>query len=246
MSPTKAIILAAGSGSRLRPLTSDVPKCLLEVSGRTLLEHQLDALGRCGITDVVAVVGFRGDRIRQKAGAALRYIENERFASTNSLYSLWLAREELAHGFCVLNSDVLATPRLFERLLTAAAADGVLVELGRDFEPEDMKVTLLDGRVVDFGKDLPADRAQAHNVGVAKFGAAGATRLVRCLDRLVASGHENDWAPVAFRAFAGESPLAAIATDGLPWIEIDYPADLARARAEVAPAIEALEHAVSA
>jgi choline kinase len=242
---SRAIILAAGSGSRLRPLTADLPKCLLEVGGRTLLDHQLDALARCGITDVVAVVGFRGDKIRQQAGTAVRYIENERFAATNSLYSLWLAREELTKGFCVMNSDVLAPPRLFERLLTASAPDGVLVELGHDFEPEDMKVTLVDGRVVDFGKGLPSDRAQAHNVGVAKFSPEGAAVLTRCLDRLVASGHENDWAPAAFREFAGESPLAAVATDGLPWIEIDYPADLARARAEVGPAIAALDHVAS-
>jgi hypothetical protein len=65
-----------------------------------------------------------------------------------------------------------------------------------------MKVMLRGTDVVDFGKDLPPQRAHAHNVGVAKFTEAGARRLVDCLDRLVASGHENDWVPVAFREFA--------------------------------------------
>lgn len=245
MSVTKAIILAAGSSSRLRPLTADLPKCLLEVGGRTLMQHQLDALGRCGVTDIVVVVGYRGDQVRRHAGGAVRYIDNERYAKTNSLYSLWLAREELAGGALILNSDVLAPLELFDRLQDTHAPDAVLVELGSGFEAEDMKVSLRDGRVVDFGKDLPSERAHAHNVGVARFGREGAERLRDCLDRLVAAGHENDWVPVAFREFASQWPLAAVATGGLPWIEIDYVQDLTRARDEIAPAILALEAAVA-
>jgi choline kinase len=234
---TRAIILAAGSGSRLRPLTDDLPKCLLEVGDRTLLRHQLDALGACGVTDVVVVVGFRADQIRRHADREVRYVENALYETTNSLYSLWLAREELTEGVLVLNSDVLALPGLFDRLVRAPAPDAVLVEFGHGFEPEDMKVTVCEGRVVDFGKTLPPDRSHAHNVGVAKFNGQGAGHLRVCLDRLVASGHGNDWVPVAFRHFAADRPLAAVGTEGLPWIEIDYLHDLIRARAEIEPAI---------
>ena len=245
MSVTGAVILAAGSGTRLRPLTADRPKCLLEVGGRTLLRHQLDALAACGVTDVVAVVGFCGDQVRRHAGRQVRYVENPHYETTNSLYSLWLAREELTRGVLILNSDVLAPPRLFDRLLRAPAPDAVLVELGHAFDPEDMKVSLREGCVVDFGKDLPPDRSHAHNVGVAKFCREGAARLTDCLGRLVAAGHQNDWAPVAFQEFAAHWQLAAVATDGLPWIEIDYLDDLTRARAEVEPAIVSLSQAVA-
>jgi choline kinase len=245
VSVTKAIILAAGSSSRLRPLTADRPKCLLEVGGRTLMQHQLDALGRCGVTDVVVVVGFRGDQVRRHTGSAVRCIDNERYARTNSLYSLWLAREELAGGAFILNSDVLAPLELFDRLQYAPAPDAVLVELGSGFEPEDMKVSLREGRIVDFGKDLPAERAHAHNVGIARFGREGADHLRDCLDRLVGAGHENDWVPLAFREFASHWPLVPVATGGLPWIEIDFVQDLTRARGEIAPAILALEGALA-
>jgi len=241
----KAIILAAGVGSRLRPLTDDRPKCLLEVGGRMIIDHQVNALRRFGISDVIVVVGYCGDQIRQHLGDRVRYIDNERYERTNSLYSLWLAREELLPGSLILNSDVLAPPLLFERLLQAPAPDAILAERGDAFEAEDMKVMLDGGRVVDFGKDLPPERAHAHNVGVAKFSAEGASRLVDCLERLVATGHENDWVPVAFREFASHWPLSAVTTDGLPWIEIDYVADLTRARLEIAPALLALESAVS-
>jgi choline kinase len=243
---TKAIILAAGVGSRLRPLTSDRPKCLLEVRGRTLIDRQLDALRRYGVTDVIVVVGYCGDQIRRHLGDRVRYLDNDRYELTNSLYSLWLAREELVSGALILNSDVLALPLLFERLLQSPAPDAILVERGSAFGPEDMKVMLNGGHVVDFGKDLPDDRTHAHNVGVAKFSGQGAARLAECLERLVAKGHENEWAPAAFREFASHWPLIAVATDGLPWIEIDFVEDLTRARVEIEPAIVAADSAVPA
>jgi L-glutamine-phosphate cytidylyltransferase len=245
MAINKAIILAAGNGSRLRPLTNDRPKCLLDVDGHPLIDHQLDALRPLGVTDVVVVVGYCGAQIRRHVGGAARYVENVRWASTNSLYSLWLARDELGSGALILNSDVLAPNALFERLVHSPAPDAVLVQRGSGFEAEDMKVMLRGVEVVDFGKDLPPERAHAHNVGVAKFSVAGGRRLAECLDLLVAHGHDNDWVPVAFRAFASEWPLIAVATDGLPWIEIDYAADLDRARLVVQPAIRALGVAVS-
>jgi len=246
MSVTKAIILAAGVGSRLRPLTDDLPKCLLEVGGLTLIDRQVQTLARCGVTDVIAVVGYRSDRMRKHLGDHVRYVDNERYETTNSLYSLWLARDELVSGTLILNSDVLAVPLLFERLLQSPAPDAILVERGDAFEPEDMKVMLNGSLVLDFGKHLPRERAHAHNVGVAKFSIEGAARLADCLERLVATGHENDWVPVAFREFAMQWPLTAVATEGLPWIEIDYVADLTRARLEVEPAIVGLESAVPA
>lgn len=245
MPVTKAIILAAGVGSRLRPLTVDRPKCLLEVGGQTLIDHQVDRLRRYGVSDVVVVVGFCADRLRRHLGPHVRYVENERYERTNSLYSLWLARGELVSGALILNSDVLASSLLFERLLQSPAPDAILVERGDRFEPEDMKVTLNGPHVIDFGKDLPRERAHAHNVGVAKF-SGGASRLAACLEGLVAAGHENDWVPTAFREFAGHWPLVAVATDGLPWIEIDYVKDLSRARLEIGPAILALDGVPSA
>jgi choline kinase len=241
MGVNKAIILAAGQGSRLRPLTDDRPKCLLEVGGRTLLARQIEACGRAGVTEFVAVLGYRGDQVRRLAGPAVRYVENAEYTHTNSLYSLWLAREELRSGAVVVNSDVLALPRLFAHLLNAPQPDAVLVEPGDQFVAEDMKVTIEGGCVVDFGKDLPHDRAHAHNVGVAKFSAEGATLLVACLDRLVASGHANDWTTVAYREFARRRPLAAVSTERMPWIEIDFVEDLTRARTETEPAIAALD-----
>ena len=97
-------------------------------------------------------------------------------------------------------------------------------------EDEEMKVKIWNGFAIDFSKQLPPWEAHAENVGVLKFGADGGRRLVSHIDALLAGGDENTWAPKAFAALAREWPIRAIDTGGLPWTEIDFPADLERAR----------------
>jgi choline kinase len=100
---------------------------------------------------------------------------------------------------------------------------------------EEMKVKTWQGFAIDFSKDLPPWDADGENVGILKFGARGGRRLVRHIDRLVAAGDVDAWAPQAFRAVAREWPVRAITTDGLAWTEIDFPEDLERARQMLAP-----------
>lgn len=236
-----AIILAAGNGHRMGRLTIDRPKCLLEVGGEALIERQLASLHACGIRDVDVVIGYQGTRLRAQLGDRVRYVENERYRETNSLYSLWLARDRLSNGALVLNADVLAPTLLIERLLRSRTEDAVLIDRRKELGPEEMKVKLWLDLVIDFSKDLPPDRADGENVGIAKFGTGGGRRLIEHLESLVAAGHEQAWAPLAFRELAREWPLWAVATDGVPWIELDFPEDLDRARRVIAPAIRAID-----
>src|SRR5205085_1892158 len=111
---------------------------------------------------------------------------------------------------------------------------------------EEMKVVVRDGCVAEITKKMDGRDADGENVGVVKFGAEGARRLIEKLDALVAAGAERDWAPRAFREFALERPLHAVSTRGLPWIEIDYPADYCRAVDEVLPLIDGDEKAEDA
>jgi choline kinase len=104
-----------------------------------------------------------------------------------------------------------------------------------------MKVRVRRGCVVEFSKQMAPASADGENVGMLKFGRSAARHVVAHLDRLVACGHARDWAPRAFSAFAREQPLNAIGTRGYPWIEIDFPDDYERARADVLPAIERTE-----
>ena len=238
----RALILAAGSGSRLRPVIGPYPKCLAAVGGSTLLERQLAALRAHAIDPVTVVVGYRRDAIEQVCGREVEFVYNPDFASTNSLYSLWLARDLLSEGFVVMNSDVLFHPHLLTRLLTSAHEDALLVarrEPDVRYSDEEMKVHLRDGCVAAIDKALCDSMADGENVGIAKFGADGAATLLQEAQALVDAGAVREWLPRAFHAFCRRRPLHVIETAGYPWIEIDFPDDYTRACTETLPAIVA-------
>lgn len=235
------VILAAGRGGRLQDVTGPLPKCLARIGSATLLERQLTALRLAGISEITVVAGYAGDDVRRVCGKRATVVTNARFASTNSLYSLWLSRERLADGFVVMNCDVLFHPQLLADLLSARYEDALLVAPRGDAEytDEEMKVVVRRGCVVDIAKTIASSDADGENVGIAKFGAAGAAALVDILDRLVVEEGRKAWLPAAFAVFCQQRRLHAIETRGFPWIEIDFPDDYWRACAHVLPAIDA-------
>jgi choline kinase len=235
-----AVILAAGRGGRLRDVTGTLPKCLARIGAATLLEHQIAALRGAGIGHITVVGGYGIADVRRTCGARIAMVHNTRFASTNSLYSLWLARDVLAQGFVVMNCDVLFHPQLLADLLTARYDDALLMAARGDsvYSDEEMKVRVRAGRVADIAKTIDSADADGENVGIAKFGADGARVLVEELDRLVAGGAVRAWLPEAFAAFARRRPLHVVETRGFPWIEIDFPEDYWRACAHVLPLLE--------
>lgn len=237
-----AIILAAGRGYRLGPLTEHQPKCFLPVGPLTLLEHQLEALATHRVEPVVVVVGYRGELLKARLDGQAVLVDNQRHASTNSLHSLWLAREHARQGFVLLNADVLFDPEILHRVLGSPYPEALAVERRSSFTPEEMKVELEGNRIRAMSKTLPPQRSHAENLGLLKFSADGARVLFDKIEDLLAAGAEQKFCPYAFDAIAGYHPLHAVPIDGLPWIEIDFAEDLARAREEVWPAIEARRH----
>jgi L-glutamine-phosphate cytidylyltransferase len=235
----KAIILAAGKGTRLDGAAVK-PKCLVDVGGSTLLHRQIDTLRSLDVTKIVVVVGFGADSIREECDDEISFVENVKFAETSSLYSLWLAREHMLDGFVVLNSDVLFHPQMLADLLESNHPDALLIS---DVDPnplgdEEMKIKVRDQLVVDISKEIDPLDADGENVGIVKFGAAGAKVLVQYMNELIANGAKKDWAPRAFLEYARHHPLHALSTDGLPWIEIDFPEDYQRAISQILPQIE--------
>ena len=238
----RAIILAAGKGTRLNGNSEETPKCLVKVGGVTLIERQIAVLQDAGIDDITVVVGCQEDEVRRTCGYGISYVENTRFAQTNSLYSLWMARALLYEGFVVLNCDVLFHPALLDDLLGARYEDALLLAYRVADDPpfgdEEMKVKVRGGRVIDISKEMAPDEADGENLGIVKFGPRGAALLVEIMDRLVAAGGLRAWAPRAFREFAQVRPLHAIGTRGFPWIEIDFPEDYRRAVRDILPQID--------
>jgi choline kinase len=238
----KAIILAAGKGSRLKGAAGNNPKCLARVGEMTLIERQILALRSCGVDDIAVVIGFGADAVRRVCGPELEYIENTIFFRTSSLYSLWLSRNQFGDEFVVLNSDVLFHPQLLSDLLTSRYEDALLIAYKNNSNAplgdEEMKVKVRAGMVVEINKTMNPNDADGENVGIVKFGAAGSALLKRLTGALIAKGAYHAWAPRAFREFAVVRPLHVIDTRGLPWIEIDFPEDYHRAINEVLPEID--------
>jgi len=238
-----AIILAAGMGRRL---AMGVPKCLIEIAGSSILKRQIGAFRTVGVSHFVIVIGHRGQEIRQHIAdesGRFTFVVNERFAETNTLYSLYLARDHFGSGFFYTNGDVVFDRRLASRLAESTHATVMAVKPGRCGH-EEVKVTVEPGlapdgshaRIARIGKHLDPERAWGEFIGPARFGAgiipAFREILTHCvehegivgdlfesaIDRLCMVGHE----------------IMGIDIGDLPCGEIDFPEDLEYARRELA------------
>jgi choline kinase len=234
---TQAIILAAGTSRRLGSLTETTPKCLLKLDGQAILDLQLKTLRDSGLTDITIVTGFCDEQVRSHCGPGVRYVLNPIYATTNSIYSLWLALKETTGAFVVMNSDVVFHPAVLKNLLESPYPDALTISLQSGMGDEEMKVKLDGDRLIDIRKDMDPAQADGENVGLVKFSAAGRDVLFKKTDELVTAGTVKAWAPYAFQQICSDYPLHAVSTQGLPWIEIDFPEDLERARLEIYPKI---------
>ena len=185
-----AVILAAGMAKRLRPLTDDRPKCLLELGGRTLLERACDALHSHGISEWVVVTGYRGAQIRafldsHYPEATIHYVDNADYATTNNIYSLWLACPYAAGRHVVLlDSDILFDPQLLTRLLEEPG--DALSVCRHPLGEEEMKVVVdSEGRITEISKTCRPEDAMGESVGIEKMTPAYTTALYAELEQMI-------------------------------------------------------------
>jgi len=229
-----AILLCAGLGSRLLPLTADRPKCLIEVGGRTILEHQVEALHAAGVSGVTVVGGYRFDRL--EAFVADRWADGERpelvlnpfYAISSSIGSVWAARHRLAAPFCLLNGDTVYDPALVaDGLARVQPGLNLFVESIAAPEPDDMLVRMDGDRVVAVSKALPPSLGRHRSLGfVAGDGREG---YAAALDKVI---REVDGAQSFHHAIvdrlAHEGAVHAVAFAGGLWTEIDRPEDIVK------------------
>lgn len=228
-----AIILAAGTGSRLG---QGRPKCLCQIGDRTLLEHQLTALDGVGARPVV-VSGYRHSDVSVFL-PDIPVVVNERFANTNSLYSFHLAEPFVGDcGALILNADVLFDPLVLDALL-AVGSSALACDSTSGGDDEHMKVESCDGALVEMRKDLPADRCEAENVGLVYLDSSALTAAFVAARSLIFEGSgETEWFAAAVNRVALSHRIACVDVAGLPWVEIDFPEDLAHAKQWVWPEI---------
>ena len=187
----KAIILAAGTASRLRPLTLHTPKCLLKVGERTLLQRSMDALIEAGIRDFVIVTGYLHEQIedfvKQTYGESIDvcFIHNKDYETTNNIYSLWLARLE-AEGqeLLLLDSDLLYDGQIIERVLEDKH-ENVLTLIRHELGEEEMKVVMNeDGAITEISKTCDPALAAGESLGIERMGKSYTTALYKELEEM--------------------------------------------------------------
>ena len=236
LSSTHALILAAGVGRRLNGSAGPRPKALLAFGGQTLLARHIALLRACGIGDVTIVTGFESDQFRHAAGAdpRLRLLFNPDYRE-GSVVSLWAARDVLRAGrpVVLMDADVLHDARLLRRLVGSRHPNSLLLD--REIEPGDepVKLCIAGGRIVDFHKrPQAAHEWHGESVGFFRFAPDAAAELADRAETYVAGGRRALEYEEPIRDMIQASPPARFGFEditGLPWTEIDFPEDVAKA-----------------
>jgi choline kinase len=227
---THAVILAAGNGGRLLPLTADVPKPLVPVAGRPLIAHALDGLHKAGVERATVVVGYRAAQVREAlksvrpAGMRVDAVENPAYRAGNAR-SLWAARHAVDGPFLLAMADHLVEPALIADVLRRADGRCLLaVEPAQPVDPRASEATLAHvdaGKVLDLGKGIAAWNAL-------DTGVFWCTPSV--FDAITPELRDGEAGGV-FASLAMSGALDAVDVTGRRWLDVDTPADLAAASA---------------
>ncbi len=228
----KALLLAAGLGSRLAPITDDRPKALVPVNGKPILIKQIENLRECGVSDIAVVAGYKAEMLERAVHGRFPDVEVlvcPDYASTNNMYSAYLARERLAgSAFLMMNSDVFFDASVLAALLACDAPNAIVTDIGTYLE-ESMKVVEEGGRLVAISKAIPPERALGASIDVYKFSEeAGRAFFDKCAEFIEVRRELKKWSEVALDAILRDVEFRACPLKGR-WFEIDNHDDLAAA-----------------
>lgn len=240
MTTKAAVILAAGVGSRLRPLTDDRPKALVPIGDKTILGRAVRLLREHGVERLVIASGYREDAIaRALEGCPLEvtFVHNPEFERTQNSVSLALCRQALeGTSFFKLDGDVVFLSQVLTRLEAANAPLAVAVDGGRKLDAEAMKVAVHLGTIRAFGKGLPLSESAGETIGIERVDETASRTLFEALERARAEGRTQLYYEDVYSELVGAGALKATAVEvgDLPWTEVDDFADLERARELIA------------
>lgn len=238
----KAVILAAGVGSRLAPLTNDRPKVLVEVAGRSFLFRQLDRLGQAGIpsADVVVVTGYKAEAVEaaiRRGGFACTLVFNDHFADWQNFYSLLVAKDALAgHDFLQLDGDVILDENLLPKVIDAAGDAVLAVDVRSDLDAETMKARVVGTRMTALDKNLDPATCAGEYIGITKLTARTAEAVFEDLARFEREGLTHEYYDHAYHRLSDRHAFEIVDVHDCKVIEIDDRADLERAEALLARA----------
>lgn len=224
-----ALILAAGLGSRLAPITDNCPKSLVMVNGKPILVKQIENLIENGITDITIISGYKAEILQERIHSQfpkVQIINNVDYASTNNMYSAYLAREVMdGQDFIMMNADVFYDSSVIKKLLAFDADNAIVTDIGTYIE-ESMKVVEVNNRLLKISKTITSDEALGVSIDVYKFSAeAGSAFFKKCAEYIEDKKELNMWSEMALNDILPKVEFRACQLVGR-WFEIDNHDDL--------------------
>lgn len=229
-----AVIVAAGAGTRMQPLTLETHKCLLPVNGRPLIEYSLDTLKAHGINRIFVVTGHCDDQMRRALEPwVYRFIVNPFYQTTNNMASLWFAHHYIEDDFLYLHADLLYDPGILTNFLAHPFSyAAICMEEKQQFFGEEMKVGV-EGEHLILGKGIPDERAIGEFIGIAGFRKDRYQTFVEIMTSILMRGEHNTYFAEAIAIASLTHEVDIVPFAGQPWIEVDTADDLEKARTEV-------------
>lgn len=233
-SKIKAIILAAGIGSRIRPLTDNCPKCLLEVGGNTILEMMISHIQDCGINEVIFVTGYLQDMIKDYVNTKFpelnaHFVTNDIYAKTNTGYSLMLTEDLVGDSaFIKFDADVVFDKEILRKLIECEYESCLCIDKDINLDAEEIKVIIDDSnRVLRANKTVAPKDAVGESIGIEKISSKTAKLLFAELKIMMADkkNHQEYYEGAYERLIDKNVPFYALDISGLKWTEIDTKED---------------------
>lgn len=238
----KTIILAAGVSARLRPLTDNTPKCLLEIGGKTILGRTLDNLLTYNLDDIIIVTGYLEEQIksfvkRYYPKLNVTYIFNEQYDTTNNIYSLWMTKDLVMNKeMLLMDSDILFDKKILELLIKSKYQNCLALRSDHKLSDEEIKVRLnTDKSIAEISKTVNLKHAAGESIGIEKFSSEFTSKLFEILDKKILTENKvHIFYEAAFQdAIDAGEKIYAIDIGDLKCIELDFADDIERANREV-------------
>lgn len=230
-----AIILAAGKGKRLMPLTRGVPKALLKINGKTILENIIEKCVNNYIKEFVITVGHKKEMIasecnmlRSKYDLNIHLVENEKYFETNTGYSLHLALKQIDGDILIINGDNVFDEKILTNLLKSNNS-AIVIDNVKELDNESFKVDLEGGVIKSMGKEISIENSEGEFIGISKVNKKSNSLFKKILINLVVNNPQQYY-DIAFRDLNKTVPLDFIYTNSLNWTEIDTFNDLEYAK----------------
>lgn len=226
----KALILAAGFGSRLAPITDNLPKSLVSVNGKPILFKQIENLLSNNINDIMIISGYKSEILEKAVKEEYPNIQikvSKEYATTNNMYSAYLGKEFVNNEpFLMMNADVFFDASVIQTLLSFESNDAIVVDIGNYLE-ESMKVVEENGKIIEISKQIPQSKALGASIDVYKFSKKGGQAFFeKCADYIENKKELKKWSEVALNDILSTQNFKACPLNGR-WFEIDNHEDLA-------------------